>query len=150
MVNYKPAGYHAVTPYLTVQGVNKLIDFLKGAFNATEVKACHTTDDGTIMHAEVLVGDSWLMMGEANEQHKARPTNLYFYVPNVDEVYKQAIKAGGKSISEPADMFYGDRHGAVTDPVGNSWWIATHIEDVSPEEMKKRATAQHKQPVAAK
>jgi uncharacterized glyoxalase superfamily protein PhnB len=149
MVNYKPAGYHTVTPYLTVEGVNKLIEFLKEAFGAT-VKGCHTSDDGKIMHAEVLIGDSGLMMGEANEQHKARPTNLYVYVPNVDEVYKQAVKAGGKSISEPADMFYGDRHGAVMDPVGNSWWIATHVEDVSDEEMKKRAQAQHKQPVAAK
>ena len=119
MVNYKPAGYHAVTPYLTVQGVNKLIDFLKGAFNATEVKACHTTDDGTIMHAEVLIGDSWIMVGQASEQHLAKPTNLYTYVPNCDEVYQKAMSLGAKCEGPAGPRGEGFYAGYFRDADGN-------------------------------
>ncbi|MGH7848003.1 MAG: VOC family protein [Candidatus Binatia bacterium] len=139
-----PDGYHAVTPYLVVQGAARLIDFLKQAFDAQETFRMPTAD-GTIMHAEVKIGDSMLMMGEASEQWKPMPASMYLYVTDSDAVYKRALQAGATSIMEPADQFYGDRHGGVKDPSGNMWWIATHKEDVAPEELKKRAEAFIKQ-----
>ena len=139
-----PDGYHAVTPYLVVQGAAKLIDFLKQAFDAQETFRM-PMPDGTIMHAEVKIGDSMVMMGEASEQWKPMPAALYLYVTDADAVYKRALQAGATSIMEPADQFYGDRHGGVKDPSGNMWWIATHKEDVAPEELKKRAEAFMKQ-----
>ena len=81
------------------------------------------------------------MMGQGSDQWPAMPASLYLYVPNVNELFRQAVAAGGKSLMEPADMFYGDRHGGLTDPNGNVWWIATHIEDVSDEEIARRAAA---------
>jgi PhnB protein len=135
-----PDGFHSITPYMVVQGANKLIDFLKQAFGATEG---HRTSqpDGTIMHAQLKIGDSPLMLGEAGPQWKPMPCSIYLYVKDTDATYKQAIAAGGKSLMAPADQFYGDRNAGVTDPSGNQWWIATHIEDVSDEEMKKRSEA---------
>ena len=139
-----PEGFHTVTPYLVVKGVAKILDFVKHAFDAKEIER-HARPDGVVMHAQVKIGDSFVMMGEADgTEHPAMPASLYLYVPNIDEVYKRAIKAGGVSIREPADMFYGDRHGGVKDVAGNQWWIATHIEDVSPEEMRRRMEAQMK------
>jgi PhnB protein len=133
-----PEGFHTVTPYLVVKGVAKVLDFVKHAFDAKEIDR-HTRPDGAIMHAQVKIGDSFVMLGEPMDGQPLSPSSLYVYVPNVDEVYKRAVKAGGTSLSEPADMFYGDRHGGVKDPAGNQWWIATHIEDVSPEEMQRRS-----------
>ena len=133
-----PEGFHTVTPYLVVKGVAKVLDFAKHAFDAKEIDR-HEGPNGQIMHAQIKIGDSFVMLGEPHDGQPAFPSSLYVYVPNVDEVYKQAVKAGGASISEPADMFYGDRHGGVKDSAGNQWWIATHIEDVSPDEMKRRA-----------
>ncbi len=132
-----PDGYHTVTPYLVVDGAKKLMEFLKKAFDATETFQM-AKPDGTIGHAEMRVGDSPVMLADANEQHKASVSTFYLYVPDVDAVYKKALQAGGVSIAEPADQFYGDRHGGVKDPTGNFWWVATHVEDVSPEEMKRR------------
>lgn len=134
-----PEGFHTLTPYLVVSGVAKLIDFLKKAFDAVEV---HRTarPDGTVMHAELKIGSSILMMGEACGQWPAMPASLYMYVKNADAVYRQALAAGGVSIMEPANQFYGDRHGGVKDPSGNMWWIATHIEDVPPDELARRAS----------
>lgn len=149
MVNYRPDGFSTITPFLTVEGANKVIDFIKAAFDVTDFKDCHTTPDGKILHAELKIGDSWIMLGEANADCKPAPTNLYMYVPDTDKVYKKALAAGAKSLMEPADQFWGDRNAGVEDSAGNKWWIATHIEDVSPEEMERRAKA-HKQPVAAK
>jgi PhnB protein len=83
------------------------------------------------------------MMGEARDEWPAMPGSLYLYVPDTDAVYKRAMEAGGKSLMEPADQFYGDRNAGVVDPSGNYWWIATHVEDVPPEEMEKRAAAHH-------
>src|SRR5690242_17685714 len=118
-----PDGYHTITPYLVVQGVARLLTFLKEAFGA-ETVGCHVTrPDGTIMHAEVQIGDSRLMMGEASAKHPALPASLYLYVPDVDAVYRRALKAGATSMMEPADQFYGDRNGGVQDPTGNFWWI---------------------------
>jgi PhnB protein len=135
-----PKGYRSVTPYLMVDDAVKLVEFMKTAFNATETERM-TRPDGRIAHAEVRIGDSMVMLGEARGDWKAMPATIYLYVPDVDATYKRALAAGGVSIMEPANQFYGDRHGAVKDPTGNLWWIATHVEDVSPEEMKRRAAA---------
>ena len=139
-----PDGYHTVTPYLTVQGVPKLIDFLKQAFEAQELERM-TQPDGTIGHAEVRIGDSVVMMGEARDEWKPMPSGIYLYVNDTDAVYKRALQAGATSIMEPADQFYGDRSAGVKDSSGNHWWIATHKEDVPPAELKKRAQAAMKQ-----
>lgn len=138
MVQPIPKGYHTVTPYLTIEGVARLIEFLQQAFDAVVIER-HEMPDGSVMHAEVRIGDSIVMMGEAGGRFSPAPSSLYLYVPDVDAVYKRAIDAGGTSLSEPVDQFYGDRQGGVSDPSGNSWYIATHVEDVSPEEMARRA-----------
>lgn len=141
-VNPIPEGFHSVTPYITVPGLAKTIEFLKQAFGA-EVKGVNQRPDGGIAHAEVKIGDSPIMMGEPDPRgpYAPRPCNLYLYVPDVDAVYARAIAAGGKSLREPTDEFYGDRGAGVEDPSGNYWWIGTHIEDVSPEELERRMAA---------
>lgn len=133
-----PEGYHTLTPHLIVQGAPKLLDFLKQAFDAKE-KYSLTGPNGAIMHAEVKIGDSMVMIGEAMGEWKAMPASIALYTDNADALYKRALEAGATSIREPADQFYGDRSGGVKDPAGNHWWIATHIEDVSPDELRKRA-----------
>ena len=135
-----PDGYHTITPYLTVQGVPKLIDFLNQAFAAQEIERV-PGPDGTIGHAEVRIGDSVVMMGEARGEWQPMPGAIYLYVNDADAVYQRALQAGAVSMMEPADQFYGDRSAGVKDPSGNLWWIATHKEDVPPEELKKRAEA---------
>jgi uncharacterized glyoxalase superfamily protein PhnB len=97
--------------------------------------------DGGVMHAEVKIGDSKIMMGEAMGEWKAKPCSLYLYVEAVDAVYQRAIQAGGTSVREPMVQFYGDRTAGVVDPCGNYWGIATHVEDVSHEELEKRFAA---------
>jgi PhnB protein len=144
-----PEGYHTVTPYITVDNAGAVIDFLKKAFDAQETFAMRD-DKGNVQHAEVKVGSSMLMLGSAHDQWKARPANFYVYVEDVDAVYKKAVAAGGKSISEPETQFYGDRHGGVEDPQGNNWWIATHVADVSPEDMERLAKEHHQKQQAAK
>lgn len=135
-----PDGFHTVTPYLIVPGIAKLIDFLKQAFGAEETHRS-MRPDGTVMHAQVRIGDSFVMMGEPMGQWKAMPAMLHLYVPDVDAWYQRAMRAGATSLREPSDQFYGDRAGGVADPCGNQWWLATHIEDVSPEEIARRAQA---------
>jgi len=144
-----PDGYHTVTPYLTVRGAAKVIDFLKQAFGAEEAGPPLKRPDGKIMHAQVKIGDSLVMLADENEMAKATAASLYVYVPDVDKTYQRAIKAGGEKVMEPTDMFYGDRSGSVKDPSGNSWSMATHKEDVAPQEMAKRAEAFMKQHKAA-
>jgi PhnB protein len=139
-----PQGYHSVTPYLAVQGVPKLINFLKQAFDAEERERM-TTPDGRVSHAEVKIGDSIVMMGEPTGESKSMPCMIYLYLEDTDAAYERALEAGATSLRAPTDMFYGDRNAAVTDPVGNQWWIATHVEDVPPEEMQRRAKAQQSQ-----
>jgi PhnB protein len=136
-----PAGHHTVTPYLIVRGAPQVIDFLRRAFNAETTHEPLQRPDGTVMHAEVQIGDSRVMIAEESQMAKAVPAWLYVYVPDVDQVYRQAIRAGGTTIMEPMDMFYGDRSGGVQDPAGNKWMIATHQEDVAPQELAKRAEA---------
>ena len=139
-VKHIPDGYHSITPYLVVKGAAETLDFLKKAFDATEVGPPMRLPDGTVSHAELKIGDSIFMLGEADPvKHPAMPTMLYLYVPDVDAAYKKAIAAGGKVVKEPMTQFYGDRSGGLLDPGGNQWWVATHVEDVSPEEMEKRA-----------
>ncbi len=135
-----PEGYNSVTPLLVVERGGKLIDFLKQAFDAKELHRM-AAPDGAVMHAELSIGDSRVMLGEATGGQKPMPCCLYFYVPNVDEVYKRAVQAGAVTIMDLADQFWGDRSGSVKDPAGNIWWIATHTEDVAPDEMKRRAQA---------
>lgn len=132
-----PDGYHTLTPYLTVHGAAQLIDFLKQAFDAQEHSRT-ASPDGTVMHADLQIGDSHLMVSEATEQWKAMPAGLYLYVPDTDATYRRALEAGATSLMEPGDQFYGDRNAGVKDAFGNSWWIATHVEDVTPEEMVRR------------
>ena len=132
-----PDGYHTVTPFLLVKGASEVIEFLKQAFGAVE-SSRHKLPDGSIMHAEVRIGDSNVMLADASQKWPSMPTMLYVYVQDVDKVYKKAVQAGGKSLREPTNEFYGDRSAGVMDAGGNQWWIATHIEDVSEEEMKKR------------
>jgi PhnB protein len=139
-----PEGYHTVTPYLIAEGASKVIEFMKQAFGGQELHRM-AAPDGTIMHAEVKIGDSQIMLGEAKGPWKPMPTMLYLYVPDVDAVYKRALSAGGVSEQEPADQFYGDRTAGVRDASGNRWYIGTHIEDVAPEEMARRAQAAMKQ-----
>jgi uncharacterized glyoxalase superfamily protein PhnB len=135
-----PDGYHTVTPYLVVQGAAKLIAFLEQAFDA-KVHSRSERPNGTLMNAEIKIGDSMIMMGEAQGEHKPRPSTIYLYVEDTDTVFARALDAGAKSLMEPADQFYGDRNGGIEDPSGNAWWIATHVEDVSPEEMDRRFKA---------
>lgn len=99
------------------------------------------TPDGAIRHAEVIIGDSIVMMGEATSQWKPMPSTVYVYVPDIDATYQRALQAGGRLLREPRDEFYGDRTAGVEDPCDNQWWIGTHIEDLAPEEMQRRAQA---------
>ena len=138
-VNPIPEDCHSITPYLLVPDVGRLIEFLKRAFDAVE-RAKIARPDGSILHAQVKIGDSILMIGEPQSPYKPLPTMLYLYVPDVDATYKQALAVGGVSAVEPMDMFYGDRSACVKDVADNSWWIATHKEELTTEEIQKRAT----------
>jgi len=144
-VKHIPDGFHAVTPYVTVKGVGKTVEFLKRAFGAQPTHEPTKRPDGSISHMTVRIADSNVMLAEESDQAKATPVTLYVYVPNADAAYQLAIKAGGKSVAEPADMFYGDRSGGVKDPSGNTWFVATHIEEVSGQELQKRADAFYRQ-----
>jgi PhnB protein len=141
---YIPDGYHSITPSLCVDGAQKLIDFLTDVFGAKE-RMRMEGPGGKIMHAEFNIGDSAIMLADVMPEWPAKSNSLYVYVEDVDAAHKRAIQSGATSVREPQDMFYGDRSAAVTDPFGNFWAIATHIEDVSPAELKKRAEAFQKQ-----
>ena len=139
-----PDGYHTVTPYLIVEGAQKLIDFLKQGFGAKETFSM-PGPDGKIGHAEVKIGNSMVMLADANPRWKPTKTMLYLYVEDVDAVYKKAVAAGGKSVMEPTNQFYGDRSAGVEDACGNHWGIATHVEDVPMDELERRAATFQKQ-----
>jgi PhnB protein len=140
-----PKGYHTVTPYLIIDGAAKAIDFYKKAFGATEIMRM-PGPDGKIGHAEIKIGDSPIMMADENQQMGHRgpkalgstPVSILLYVEDADKVFNQATSAGAKSVRPMKDQFYGDRMGTLQDPFGHVWTIGTHIEDVSPEEMKRR------------
>jgi PhnB protein len=138
-----PEGYHSVTPTLIVKGAANCIDFLKEAFGAEEAFRM-PTPTGEILHAEVRIGDSVVML---NDPMRQSPTtsSLFLYVTDVDRVYQQALKAGATSLSAPANMFWGDQMAQVKDAFGNQWAIATHVEDLPPQEVQKRAEAAMRQ-----
>jgi len=138
-----PDGYHSVTPSLVVNGASKLIDFMKQAFGAEEAFRM-PAPTGEIMHAEVRIGDSVVMLNDAMRQPPIT-SSLFLYVPDVDATYRRALGAGATSLVEPANMFWGDRMAQVKDQFGNQWAIATHVEDVPPEEIAKRAEAAMRQ-----
>jgi PhnB protein len=143
-----PKGYHTATPYLIVKDAARAIEFYKKAFGAMELMRMPGAG-GKIGHAEIKIGDSPIMLADevpgmgfrSPESIGGSPVSILLYVEDVDAVFNEAVAAGAKVQRPVADQFYGDRSGGVTDPFGHVWYIATHKEDVSPEEMKKRAAA---------
>ena len=141
-----PPGYASVTPYLIVGGAAKAIDFYQRAFGAVELFRLDSPD-GTIGHAEIRIGNSPVMMADENAAMNARsartiggsPISLMVYVENVDALAAQAVAAGGKLVRPVANQFYGDRTAGIDDPFGFHWYLATHVEDVPPDELAKRA-----------
>jgi PhnB protein len=148
MVKPIPEGYHSVTPYLIVKGAARALEFYKKAFNATELYRMEGPG-GTIGHAEFQIGNSRMMLADEFPDMGARspetiggsPVGLCIYTEDVDALFKQALAAGGKQERPLTDQFYGDRSGTLRDPFGHQWTLATHKEDVSPEEMQRRAEA---------
>ena len=136
-VHHVPSGFHAITPYLVVEGAARLIDFVQKVFGA-EVLDRMAGSDGKIHHAAVKIGDSMLEMADTKGTWSPMPAGLHVYVPDIDAAYQRALDAGAVSMLAPADQFYGERSASVRDPLGNVWHIATHTEDVSEEEMKRR------------
>ena len=133
-----PKGYHTITPYLVVEDMERLIEFLKKAFDA-EVNEQITLPNGRHLHAALKIGDSMIMVGSASENFGPLYSMIHVYTPDVDKVYLKAIDAGATSVMEPSLQYYGDRSAGVKGPMGNYWWISTHMEDVSSEEMTRRA-----------
>ena len=142
-----PEDMHTLTPHLVCAKPLEAIEFYKKAFGATEAGVM-LTPDGKMMHGMIRIGDSALMLMEENQQWGAlgptllggSPVTIHLYVNDCDEVFKKALAAGAIAKMPPADMFWGDRYGVLTDPFGHSWSIATHIRDVSPEEMQAAVT----------
>jgi PhnB protein len=135
-----PEGYRTVTPYLIVTRAPEVIDFMKRAFGA-QLLFQMANPDGSIGHSELRVGDSMIMLSSGREQWKPMPTMVHLYVEDCDAVFAKAVEAGAEVVMPLADQFYGDRSGGVKDVAGNYWWIATHVKDVSEEEMKRHAQA---------
>lgn len=142
-----PEGFHTVTPYLIFQDTARGIDFYKQAFGAAEIMRMNGPD-GKVSHAEIKIGDSIIMLGSAPGNDLATPQKLngssvsiFLYLPDVNSTFSQAVSAGAKAVQPLEDMFWGDRFGRLVDPFGHSWSLATHVEDVAPEEMGKRAQA---------
>ena len=141
-----PDGYHSVTPYLCVKGAAQAIEFYKKAFLATE-RMRIAQPDGRVGHAELQVGDSVIMLSDEFPEIGARspqslggsPVGIHLYVEDADAIFSQAVAAGAKIKRPIADQFYGDRLGGVEDPFGHTWWISTHKEDLSPQEIERRA-----------
>jgi uncharacterized glyoxalase superfamily protein PhnB len=136
-----PDGFHSLTPCIRVKNLEKFIQFLKLAFdgnaNAKELRNVKK-EDGNFGSFEIFIGNSILMIFPSKEDQSTTTVSLYFYVENTDNVYKKAISAGAISLMQPEDMYYGDRCAGVKDAWNNEWWIATHLEDISLEELKIR------------
>ena len=147
-----PDGYHSVTPYLIVSGAAAAIDFYKRAFGATELLRM-PGPGGKVMHAEVKIGDSPVMLADEMPEMGHRgpqalggtPVSIMLYVQDADKVFNQAVAAGAKVMRPLQDQFYGDRSGTITDPYGHVWTIGTHKEDLTPEEIDRRFAEQMKQ-----
>jgi PhnB protein len=146
-----PDGYHSITPYLIIKGAGAAIDYYKKAFGAVEMVRL-PGPGGAVVHAEIRIGDSIIMMGEESpemgylgpQSAGSTPVGLMVYVPDVDTVYRRALDAGGREMRPLQDQFYGDRSGTLKDPFGHLWTIATHKEDLSPEEIDRRFKAMKK------
>ena len=132
-----PDGFHAVTPYLFAEAASQLIEFISAAFDG-EVIFRQTRPDGAIMHATMRIGESMLMLADATAQFGPMPTSIYLYVPDCDAVYDSALNSGGVSVFPIMTLPSGERYGGVKDPCGNIWWVATHVEDVPPDEQERR------------
>ena len=143
-----PEGYHSVTPYLCAKGAAQAIEFYKKAFSATE-RMRITQPDCRVGHAEVQIGDSVIMLSDEFAEMGAHspqslggsPVSIHLYVKDADAMFNQAVAAGAIVKRPIGDQFYGDRVGGIEDPFGHTWWISTHKEDLSPEEIEKRAAA---------
>jgi len=142
-----PEGYHSITPFLTVRGADRAIEFYRKAFGAEEISRMNGPDGKTVMHAELKIGDSRFFLGDeipgtdcqrSPETLGGSPTGIYLYVRDVDEVFRKAVDAGATVKRPLEDMFWGDRTGSVHDPFGHGWDLATRREDVTPEEMQRR------------
>jgi PhnB protein len=143
-----PEGYNSITPYLIVKGAAKAIDYYKEVFGATELLRMDGPD-GKVGHAELKIGESRIMLADENPAMGAghasatsigaSPVSLYLYIPDVDGVVERAVAAGAKLLKPVQDQFYGDRSGFIEDPFGHLWGVATHVEDVAPQEMEERA-----------
>lgn len=139
-VNPIPEGFRTVTPYLVINDGARAIEFYKKAFGAKEIMRMPGPDGG-ISHAEIKIGDSIIMMGSAPKAHQPQgesPVNIFLYLDDVDTTFKNALSAGAKELQPLANQPWGDRYGRVTDPFGHVWALATHVENVSPEEMSRR------------
>ncbi len=142
-----PEGYHSITPYLVIDGAAAALEYYKTAFGATEL--FRMEHEGKIGHAEMKIGDSPFMLADEHptEGHRGpkslggSPVGIMIYVEDVDQIFKQAIEAGGTEVKAIQDQFYGDRSGTLTDPFGHVWTVATHKEDVTPEEIDQRLAA---------
>jgi PhnB protein len=149
-VNPIPEGYHSVTPYLSIKGAAKAIDYYKQVFGATELFRM-AAPDGKIGHAEIKIGNSPIMIADEFPEMEfvspqtlgGSPIGLMIYVDDVDTMFNKAISAGATQVKPLQDQFYGDRSGTLKDPFGHVWTVATHVEDVAPEELQKRAAAAH-------
>jgi PhnB protein len=137
-IDYKPEGFHSITPYLCVSGAAKLLDFMKQAFGAEEIGR-HLRPDGTIAHACVKIGDSMVELGDVVPPTPVMPCAVHLYVPDVDAAYRRAVNGGGISQLKPTDQFYGERSASVRDMCGNHWYIATQTEILTKEEIEERA-----------
>ena len=143
-----PDGHHTVAPYLAIKNAVSALEFYKKAFGATETYKL-IVPDGRLGHAEIRLGDSLIMLsdefaefgGKAPESLGGSPVSIHLYVEDVDAFVKRAVAAGARERKPVADQFYGDRSGQLEDPYGHLWWVATHKEDVAPEEMQKRVQA---------
>lgn len=140
-----PDGYHSLSPAITCKNASRAIDFYKQAFGATELNRM-AGPGGTVMHAELRIGDSVIFVSDEFPGMSAAPTPgaipssyLFLYTPDVDTVFNRAVAAGANVAMPVADMFWGDRYGKLTDPFGHSWGVATHVEDVAPDEIMRRS-----------
>lgn len=146
-VPHIPKGYNAITPYLIIRGAAKAIEYYKKVFGATEIMRM-PGPNGTVGHAELKIGDSNIMLADENpsmgQGHAsaatigASPVSIYLYIPDVDKVFDRAVAEGAKVLKPVQDQFYGDRSGFLQDPFGHLWGLATHVEDVSADEMQRR------------
>lgn len=149
-VKYIPDGYHTATPYLIIKGAAKALDFYRKAFGATELMRMQGPD-GKVGHAEIKIGNSPIMLADefpdmgykSPQSLGGSPVSIMLYVEDVDKTVERAVAEGAKITKPVQDQFYGDRNGSIHDPFGHVWTISTHVEDVSPEEMERRAEAMH-------